>query len=551
MLIRMIVAFDHFRLWLLVLAIFFTGCAKSTVPDDAGTTATTEAAVTEFKLIPRDVLFGNPERTQARISPDGKWLSFLAPFEGVMNVWVGPIDDVAAAEPVTEETVRPIPQYHWAYDSQHILYPQDKDGNENFHVYATDVQTRETKDLTPIDGVQARVTLIDRAHPDEILVAINDRTPRHHDVYRIDTRTGERALVFENTAGLVQMQADAGFHVRLAVRVTPDGGQSVLTRDGPDEAWYELVRWNLQDAAASRTIGFSRDGRTIYLVDSRRADTGRLFAYALDGAAPARYDALAADTRADAGAVVLDPRTGRPQAVAFDYARRRWKLLDDAIRADWEVLSGLDEGEMSIVSRDLDDERWIVSYDRADGPTAYYLYRRGERRAALLFTSRAALETLPLAGMRAVVIRARDGLDLRTLLESIPPYWEPIRAMFEARVGRLDERARLELMSPLTRVEEIRRPLLIGQGRNDPRVKEAQSRRIVEAMEARGLPVTYVLFPDEGHGFARPENNLAFFAIAEAFLARHLGGRCEPIGDAVRRSSARIEAGAELIPGLE
>jgi dipeptidyl aminopeptidase/acylaminoacyl peptidase len=139
---------------------------------------------------------------------------------------------------------------------------------------------------------------------------------------------------------------------------------------------------------------------------------------------------------------------------------------------------------------------------------------------------------------------------VRTLLETIPPYWAPIKAMFEQRVGLLSEVEYLDSISPLTRVDDITRPLLIGQGANDPRVKESESRQIVQAMQKKRLPVTYVVFPDEGHGFARPENNLAFFAVTEAFLAEHLGGKCEPVGSTVRQSSARIEAGENLIPRL-
>jgi len=140
---------------------------------------------------------------------------------------------------------------------------------------------------------------------------------------------------------------------------------------------------------------------------------------------------------------------------------------------------------------------------------------------------------------------------LRTLLESIPPYWEPVRAMFDARVGSLEDTAYLDSISPLTRVDAIKKPLLIGQGANDPRVKEAESMQIVDAMQAKNLPVTYVLFPDEGHGFRKPDNTMAFFAVTESFLAKHLGGRAEEIDSVVRSSSAQIKAGAELIPGLQ
>jgi dipeptidyl aminopeptidase/acylaminoacyl peptidase len=143
--------------------------------------------------------------------------------------------------------------------------------------------------------------------------------------------------------------------------------------------------------------------------------------------------------------------------------------------------------------------------------------------------------------------------NLVTLLETVPPYWEPMIKVFTTRVGdhRTEEgRAFLRSRSPLTYVDNIQRPLLIGQGANDPRVKQAESDQIVQAMQAKQIPVTYVLYPDEGHGFARPENNLSFFAVAEAFLAQHLEERFEPIGEDFANSSIRVLTGQEQIPGL-
>jgi dipeptidyl aminopeptidase/acylaminoacyl peptidase len=144
--------------------------------------------------------------------------------------------------------------------------------------------------------------------------------------------------------------------------------------------------------------------------------------------------------------------------------------------------------------------------------------------------------------------------NILTLLSTIPPYWAPVLQMFKDRVGdpSTDEGKKLLTeRSPLTHVDKIKRPLLIGQGANDPRVKQAESDQIVKAMQERKIPVTYVLFPDEGHGFARPPNNLAFFAITEAFLARFLGGRYEAIGDAFDGSSVTAPVGAEDVPGLK
>ncbi len=179
----------------------------------------------DAKLIPRDVLFGNPERAMARLSPDGKYLSFMAPVDGVLNVWVGPAGDMKQAKPVTKEKVRPIPGYSWAYDSKHILYSQDTNGNENFHLFATDVDTAETKDLTPIDGVRAELQEISQKFPHEILVGLNDRNKQLHDIWRVNIDTGEKTLVEENpgVAGLphgrrLQRPDRAQLHARPAAR---------------------------------------------------------------------------------------------------------------------------------------------------------------------------------------------------------------------------------------------------------------------------------------------------------------------------------------------
>jgi dipeptidyl aminopeptidase/acylaminoacyl peptidase len=143
--------------------------------------------------------------------------------------------------------------------------------------------------------------------------------------------------------------------------------------------------------------------------------------------------------------------------------------------------------------------------------------------------------------------------NLETLLESIPPYWEPMIAQFHERMGNPatpEGLAALKAASPLYKAAEITKPLLIGQGANDPRVKQAESDQIVEAMKAAGVPVTYVLYPDEGHGFAKPNNNIAFNAVTENFLASCLGGRAEPIGDTVAGSTAQIVEGAQYVQGL-
>ena len=139
------------------------------------------------------------------------------------------------------------------------------------------------------------------------------------------------------------------------------------------------------------------------------------------------------------------------------------------------------------------------------------------------------------------------------LIGAIPPYWKTMRAMLDQRMGNVDDPADAEMIksaSPLFRAQQIVRPILIGQGMRDVRVVAAESEQMVTALKQRGVPVTYVTFPDEGHGFVRPENRLAFYGVTEAFLAKHLGGRYQPVGSDFAGSTLKVETGGDLVPGL-
>ena len=177
------------------------------------------SASDSIPLIPRRVLFGNPDKASARVSPDGARLSFLAPVDGVLNVWVGTTEDPNAAQPVTRDTGRGIHDYFWAFNNRHILYVQDQNGDENWRLFAVDLELLETRDLTPIDGVQAQVQEVSYKFPDEVLVGLNDRDPQLHDLYRVDVRSGERTLALENP-GFLEITTDDDFQVRFATRPT-------------------------------------------------------------------------------------------------------------------------------------------------------------------------------------------------------------------------------------------------------------------------------------------------------------------------------------------
>src|SRR5688500_5903922 len=183
---------NHDRLAFLVLSSLFVAA----LPAGAAQSPATEP------LISRGVLFGNPDRAQVRISPDGKHLAWLAPVNGLLNVWVAPVGQLDKAKPVTNDTKRGINMYRWAYTSEHILYSQDEGGNENWNVHAVDINTRQDRNLTANPKVNAQIEQTSDKFPDEIIVAMNDRVPQFHDLHRVNIRTGESKLHMQNPGAI-------------------------------------------------------------------------------------------------------------------------------------------------------------------------------------------------------------------------------------------------------------------------------------------------------------------------------------------------------------
>jgi hypothetical protein len=225
-------------------------------------------------LIPREVLFGNPQRVAPRLSPDGERLAYLAPREGVLNVWVGPVESPAGGDdfgPVTNDRKRGIRTYFWAEDGTRIVYLQDEGGDENWRVHAVDPSKQEDRDLTPFEGVQAQIVDKSRRFPDALLVALNRENPELHDVYRLTLSTGDLDLVAKNPGNVVGWVADAEFRVRGAMAATPEGGFDLLLREeGGEEAnWHKYLGWGKEDALSSAPVGFTETAGKMYLLDSR------------------------------------------------------------------------------------------------------------------------------------------------------------------------------------------------------------------------------------------------------------------------------------------
>jgi dipeptidyl aminopeptidase/acylaminoacyl peptidase len=634
-------------------------------------------AAAQPPLIPREVLFGNPPRTSPTLSPDGARLAYLAPDEkGVQNVWVETPGKGDAA-PITRESHRTVYLYRWAEDGAHLLYEQDSDGDENWHVYSVDLATKEVRDLTPFAGVRAQNLLTNPEHPDEILVGLNRRDRRVHDIYRIRLSTGAVELDTRNPGDVLSFSVDHAFRVRAATAFDSRSGATILrARDAPEAPWRDLVTWPFEDATmfgqlngGTVVAGFAPDGRSLYVVSALHSDTARLVR--LDAHTGEELEVVAEHPKADVAEdfasypdftplVLQNPRTHRLEAVAFEHLEYEWRFLDAGVRAEFEALARAHPGLLMVESRTRDDSRWIVSQEVDDGPPTHLLYDRKTRAARVLFVDRPALARHPLPHRRPLIIRARDGLelvsyltlplglapkglplvvvphggpwrrdhwgyddwaafladrgyavlqlnyrgssgfgtrflnagnrevglgmqedvhdgvrwairegladprrvaivgasmggyaalrgitsapelfacavdlvgptDLKILFESMPAYWGPLTTRWVRRLGDVEHDEALDRrLSPLFHVDRIRVPVLIGQGANDPRVAIRNSDEIAAALRRRGLPVTYVVYPDEGHGFARPENNLDFLGRTEEFLAKCVGGRAEP-----------------------
>ena len=617
-------------------------------------------------LIPRAHLFGNPTRAAARISPDGTMLSWLAPVDGVLNVFVAPTDAPGDAVAVTRDRGRGVRIYGWTYAGG-LVFLQDVGGDEDFHLFGVDPIKRETRDFTPFSGVRAGIAAVSRQRRGELLVSLNQRDKRFHDLFSLDLGSSALELVEENP-GLAGFVTDEAYRAVLALKLDPNGARKVLRKT--DGSWVPFLDFAPDDARSSGPNHLDPEGRILYLRDARGRDTAALVRLDL---LTDESIVLASDNRADIGGMIVDIQTRAPRAYTVVAERMEYHALDSAITSDLNFLAQSGIGDWGLSSRTEDDRLWVVSANSDTRPAVDYLYDRSAQTLREILRARPELDGVALRRMDPIRIRARDGLslvsyltkpdtaapppmvllvhggpwardyygynawhqwladrgyavlsvnfrgstgfgktfinagdgewgrrmdddlcdavawavaeghadpariaimgasyggyatlvgltrnpelyacgvdvvgpsNLETLLRTIPPYWESIRADLYRAIGNIDTPAGLAQArerSPLFGAANIRKPLLIAQGANDPRVKQAESDQMVEALRANGIPATYVLFPDEGHGFVRPENSIACNALIEEFLARHLGGDAEPVSaEELEASTAKI-----------
>jgi dipeptidyl aminopeptidase/acylaminoacyl peptidase len=601
-------------------------------------------------MIAMQDFFRNPDRTSFRLSPDGRHLAWLQPWEGRLNVHVRAVDGDEVTR-VTSSTARDISGHRWANDSR-LAYIQDFGGDENYHAYAVDLDGTNFLDLTPFAAVQTRFVDVLEDDDEHMLLALNRRDARIHDVYRVNVNTGELELVAENPGNITTWRTDNAGRVRVAA--TTDGvNGSLLYRETEAEPFRTVFTTNFKETLAP--LFFTFDDSLLYVASNLGRDKTAIFTY--DPRTATQLDLIYEHPEVDVQSLMRSRHRKLITGVAFHTDKHCYEFFDDdrkQLQAQLEKqLPGV---EVTVASMSRDERRVLVRTfsDKTQG-AYYYLDRDGGRLQQLVEVS-PWLDPAVMADMKPIQYASRDGLvihgyltlprgieprnlpvvvnphggpwardhwgfnpevqflanrgyavlqmnfrgstgygkefwiksfrqwgqiiqdditcgvkwlvaegiadparigiygasfggyatlaavtftpelyacgvdyvgvsNIFTFMKALPPYWEPFIAMIKEMIGDPDtDPDFIRSISPFFHVDQIRVPLLVAQGANDPRVKKVESDQIVAALRGRGIEVEYMVKDNEGHGFDNEENRFDFYGAMERFLAKHLGG---------------------------
>ncbi len=368
-----------------------------------------------MRYIPLELLFGDPEVQKVRISPDGRWLAMIRPYRGHSNVWIAPVA-TGRARPLTTVKGRGIQDYVWSYDGRHLLTIQDTDGDENWRICSISIPDGTPRLLTPGMQVQARIVAISPHHPTRVMVALNDRDPRWHDLYQVDLETGRLERVMENHIAATEWLVDEYLQLRGAYRMLPDGGAEVRIWQGGQ--WKVLLRWGVENVLS--TLPIAVRGARLYLRSTLQSNTAQLVAVSLDSR---HQTVLASHPKYDVGIAVREeplifaPGALSPLAVAITGTTQDWIVLDDTYRSTFELLREKAAGrQFYVINQDLRGRLWVVAIEGDQQSIRYHLFDRDSGEVRLLYRSRPKLERYELHVREPFRFRARDGLEVEGYL---------------------------------------------------------------------------------------------------------------------------------------
>lgn len=623
---------------LVVLVVFIFGCApKEQIP----------------RLIPMEDFFKNPESTGYDLSPDGEHLAFLKPWQTRLNVHVQKIGEEEVTR-VTSATERDIAGYIWA-NNERIAYVQDTAGDENFRLYAVNIDGSGFQELTPFEKV--RVGIVDELEndPEHMLIDMNKRDARVFDVYRININTGQMEMIAQNPGNITGWMTDHDGKLRIAL--TTDGvNTSVLYRDTEKDAFQALITTSFKETL--NPLFFTFDNKNLYVASNIGRDKEAIYEYDVNKKETIRL--IYEHPEVDVNTLMKSDKRKKVTGTYYYTEKLHYHFFDeDREQLQAELEKRLPGYEVRVYSLSKDETKVLVRTfsDRSLG--GYYFLNRGTNEFMKLVEVSPWLNEAEMSEMKPVSYTSRDGLTIHgyltlpkgvkpknlpvvilphggpwsrdtwgfipevqflanrgyailqmnfrtstgygrkfweagfrqnglaiqdditdgvkwlidqgiadpeqvgimggsyggyctlaglaftpdlyacgvdyvgisswfTILEGIPPYWEPMKEMFYEMVGHPEkDKELLERTSPLFHADKIKAPLFVAQGANDPRVNKIESDQIVEAVKKRGVEVEYMVKDNEGHGFRNEENRFDFYRAVEKFLAKHLGGRAE------------------------
>lgn len=628
----------HYKIVILIFAISLIGQGSMTA---------------EIPLIPMKDFFRNAEKASFTLSPNGEYLAFTMPWESRMNVHVQKIGSTEISR-LTSAKERDIAGYFWKSNSR-IIYIQDKGGDENFHLYAVDIDGSNPKDLTPFDKVTVQVIDDLKENEKEMIIAMNKNNPQLFDVYRINVTTGEMEMIAENPGNITGWITDHEGKLRIAN--TTDGvNTSVLYRKTETDEWQLVVTTSFKETLAPAM--FTYDNKFVYMYSNIGRDKLALIKYDIEN--KKELELIFEHPEVDISNLMSSDKRKIITGVAFVTDKRDYHFFDDVRNnLQQELEERLPGYEVVVSNMSKNEDKVLVRTYSDKSRGAYYFYDLSTKEFLKLADVSPWLNEEDMADMKPVSFKARDGRvihgyltlpkdveaknipvvvnphggpwyrdvwgfnpeiqflanrgyavlqinfrgstgygrefweisfkqwgrtmqdditdgvnwlieqgiadaervgiyggsyggyatlaglaftpdlyacgvdyvgvsNLFTFMNSIPPYWKPYLEMLYEMVGDPEkDKELLEQTSPVFHVDNIKAPLLIAQGANDPRVAKSESDQMVEALKKKGIDVPYIVKDNEGHGFHNEENRFEFYKAMEDFLGRHLGGRVE------------------------
>ncbi|MCK4662910.1 MAG: S9 family peptidase [Bacteroidales bacterium] len=605
----------------------------------------------EIPVIPVREFFKNPEKSSYQISPNGKYYSYLAPYESRMNIFVQEIGKDSVIQ-LTKETERDLAGFFWANDSR-ILFLKDTGGDENYKLLGVNIDGSNLIALTDFEGVRTQIIDDLEDIPNEVIVGLNKRNPRAFDPYRLNIETGELTLLAENPGNIMGWITDHNGKLRVAIAL--NGLEtSLLYRETEDKEFKTVLTTDYKENL--EPMFFTFDNKNLYALSNIGRDKNEVVKFDIENGK--EIEVIYKNEEVDVSRLHYSRKRKVLTAASYFTDKRYRHFFDTQTEELFKRLEqDLGQYEIGITALSKEEDKYIVRTYSDKTRGAYYLYDKNNDKLEKIHDVSPWLDEDVMADMKPIQYTSRDGLtingyltlpkgkehknlpvvinphggpwardywgfrpeiqflanrgfavlqmnfrgstgygkefwkasfrqwgltmqdditdgvnwlieqgiadknriaiygasyggyatlaglaftpdlyacgvdyvgvaNLFTFMNTMPPYWEPLRPMVYEQVGHpVKDSIQFVETSPVFHADKIKVPLFVAQGANDPRVVKSESDQMVEAMKKRGLEIEYMVKDNEGHGFRNEENRFDFYEAMEKFLLKHIGDK--------------------------